>query len=76
MTVSILVAGVSRPTAEEAIMNGHTDNRSGTRQGAAAAPRTVAAGSRRVRIKKSSGRKLRDLPELDLRTPSGRLLPY
>ena len=36
----------------------------------------VAAGRGQVRIRKSSGRKLRDLPELDLRTPSGRLLPF
>lgn len=33
-------------------------------------------GRRRVRVRKSSGRRLHDLPELDLRTPSGRLLPY
>ncbi|NUR63117.1 MAG: hypothetical protein HOV87_31340 [Catenulispora sp.] len=42
----------------------------------AARTRTVALGRRRVRIRKSSGRRLHDLPELDLRTPSGRLLPY
>ena len=36
----------------------------------------TASGRRQVRIRKTSGRKLRDLPELDLRTPSGRLLPY
>ncbi|GAA2033550.1 hypothetical protein GCM10009839_37470 [Catenulispora yoronensis] len=57
-------------------MNGRTENRSGVRQGAAGTPRTVAAGRRRIRVRKSSGRRLRDLPELDLRTPSGRLLPY
>ena len=36
----------------------------------------VTTGRGQVRIRKSSGRKLRDLPELDLRTPSGRLLPF
>lgn len=38
--------------------------------------RVVSAGRGQVRLRKSSGRRLRDLPELDLRTPSGRLLPY
>jgi hypothetical protein len=38
--------------------------------------RTVAAGRGQVRIRKSSSRRLRDLPELDLRTPSGRVLPF
>lgn len=37
---------------------------------------TVTSGRRQVRIRKSSSRKLRDLPDLDLRTPSGRLLPF
>lgn len=36
----------------------------------------VASGRRQVRVRKSSSRRLRDLPELDLRTPSGRLLPF
>lgn len=37
----------------------------------------VVAGPRRqVRVRKSSSRRLRDLPDLDLRTPSGRLLPF
>jgi len=36
----------------------------------------VVSGRRQVRIRKTSGRKLRDLPELDLRTPSGRRLPF
>lgn len=36
----------------------------------------VASGRRQVRVRKSSGRRLRDLPELDLRTPSGRMLPF
>ena len=36
----------------------------------------VASGRPQVRIRKSSSRKLRDLPELDLRTPSGRKLPF
>jgi hypothetical protein len=36
----------------------------------------VASGRGRVRIRRSSCRKLRELPELDLRTPSGRLLPF
>ncbi|GAA1990718.1 hypothetical protein [Catenulispora subtropica] len=57
-------------------MNGHTDNRGATRRTTEPGTRTVAAGRRRVRIRKTSGRRLRDLPELDLRTPSGRLLPY
>lgn len=34
------------------------------------------SGRRQVRIRKSSSRGLRDLPELDLRTPSGRQLPF
>lgn len=38
--------------------------------------RTVSAGRGQVRVRKSSSRKLRDLPELDLRTPSGRVLPF
>lgn len=38
--------------------------------------RVVASGRRQVRVRKSSSRKLRDVPELDLRTPSGRLLPF
>ena len=37
---------------------------------------TVSSSGRQVRVRRSSGRKLRDLPELDLRTPSGRLLPF
>lgn len=37
---------------------------------------TVVGPRRLIRVRKSSARKLRDLPELDLRTPSGRLLPY
>ncbi|GAA2006727.1 hypothetical protein [Catenulispora subtropica] len=37
---------------------------------------TVVGSRRQVRVRKSSSRKLRDLPELDLRTPSGRLLPF
>jgi hypothetical protein len=44
--------------------------------GSSARIRTVAGGRRQVRVRKSSGRRLHDLPELDLRTPSGRLLPY
>jgi hypothetical protein len=38
--------------------------------------RIVAAGHGKVQVRKSSSRKLRDLPELDLRTPSGRMLPF
>jgi hypothetical protein len=38
--------------------------------------RVVPAGRRQVRIRKSGSRRLRDLPELDLRTPSGRMLPF
>lgn len=36
----------------------------------------VVPGRRQVRVRKVPGRKLRDLPELDLRTPSGRRLPF
>jgi hypothetical protein len=59
-------------------MNGQTDKRGASRRGTDSGTRTgaVAAGRRQVRIRKSSGRRLRDLPELDLRTPSGRMLPY
>jgi hypothetical protein len=38
--------------------------------------RDVSTGRGQIRVRKSSSRRLRDLPELDLRTPSGRLLPY
>lgn len=38
--------------------------------------RIVPAGRRQVRLRASASRKLRDLPELDLRTPSGRMLPF
>ena len=47
-----------------------------SRRGTQGAVRIVAPALRQVRIRRSSGRKLRDLPELDLRTPSGRLLPF
>ncbi|NUP47926.1 MAG: hypothetical protein HOW97_11530 [Catenulispora sp.] len=38
--------------------------------------RTVGGSRRQIRVRKSSARRLHDLPELDLRTPSGRLLPF
>lgn len=58
-------------------MNGHTGNaREDSRWGTHRTVVIVAPGRRQVRIRKSSGRKLRDLPELDLRTPSGRMLPF
>ncbi|MEY9886577.1 hypothetical protein ABIA31_000203 [Catenulispora sp. MAP5-51] len=38
--------------------------------------RTIPVGHGKVQVRKSSSRKLRDLPELDLRTPSGRMLPF
>lgn len=37
---------------------------------------TVVGQRRQVRVRKSSSRRLRDLPDLDLGTPSGRLLPF
>jgi hypothetical protein len=46
------------------------------RRGTHGTVRLVASGRRQVQVRKSSSRKLRDLPELDLRTPSGRLLPF
>lgn len=58
-------------------MNGHSDgHRDDSRRGTRGTVVVVAPGRGQVRIRKSSGRKLRDLPELDLRTPSGRLLPF
>lgn len=58
-------------------MNGYGDSpRDEARRGTRGTVAIVASGRRQVRIRKSSGRKLRDLPELDLRTPSGRLLPF
>lgn len=57
-------------------MNGYADSTRDVRRDSHGSARIVASGRRQVRIRKSSGRKLRDLPELDLRTPSGRLLPF
>ena len=57
-------------------MNGYADNTRDVRRDSHGSARIVASGRRQVRIRKSSSRKLRDLPELDLRTPSGRLLPF
>lgn len=58
-------------------MNGYGDSSHGdSRQGTRGTVVIVASGRGQVRIRKTSGRKLRDLPELDLRTPSGRLLPF
>ena len=58
-------------------MNSYADaTRQEQRRGAHGVVRVVASGRRQVRVRKSSSRKLRDLPELDLRTPSGRQLPF
>lgn len=58
-------------------MSGYGDSRSdGSRWGAGGKTVVVPSGRRQVRVRKSSSRRLRDLPELDLRTPSGRLLPF
>lgn len=58
-------------------MTSQSEN-SGTvrRSTATATVRGVGGGRRQIRVRKSSARRLHDLPELDLRTPSGRLLPY
>jgi hypothetical protein len=86
-----LAAGVGRPSPgsadggwlgvsaepQEALMNGYGDSpRDYSRRGTRDTAVIVASGRRLVRIRRSSGRKLRDLPELDLRTPSGRLLRF
>jgi hypothetical protein len=58
-------------------MNGYADpTRDDSRRESHGTARIVPSGRRQVRVRKSSSRKLRDLPELDLRTPSGRLLPF
>lgn len=58
-------------------MTGYGDSpRDDSRWGTHGKAVIVASGRRQVRIRRSSSRKLRDLPELDLRTPSGRLLPF
>lgn len=58
-------------------MNGYGDTARGdSRRASRGTVQIVASGRRQVRVRKSSSRKLRDLPELDLRTPSGRLLPF
>jgi hypothetical protein len=58
-------------------MNGYGDSpRDDSRWSTQGKAVVVASGRRQVRVQKSSSRKLRDLPELDLRTPSGRLLPF
>lgn len=58
-------------------MSGYSDNpRDDSRWSTHGKAVVVASGRRQVRVQKSSSRKLRDLPELDLRTPSGRLLPF
>ena len=58
-------------------MNGYGDSpRDESRWGTRRTVVIVPSGRRQVRVRKSSSRKLRDLPELDLRTPSGRLLPF
>lgn len=50
--------------------------RDNSRWGTSGKTVVVPSGRRQVRIRKSSSRRLRDLPELDLRTPSGRMLPF
>lgn len=58
-------------------MNGYGDGpRDDARRAIRGTVVIVVSGRRQVRIRKTSGRKLRDLPELDLRTPSGRRLPF
>ncbi|MEY9892677.1 hypothetical protein ABIA35_005201 [Catenulispora sp. MAP12-49] len=57
-------------------MNGSADTTRDDWRRPSGTVRIVASGRGQVRVQKSSGRKLRDLPELDLRTPSGRLLPF
>jgi hypothetical protein len=58
-------------------MNSYGDSpREDSRWGTSGKTVVVASGRGQVRIRKSSSRRLRDLPELDLRTPSGRLLPF
>jgi len=58
-------------------MNRYNDSpREDSRWGTTGKSVAVASGRGQVRIRKSSSRRLRDLPELDLRTPSGRLLPF
>ena len=61
-------------------MNGYGDGgdrtRGESRWGTRGKTVIEASGRRQVRVRKSSSRRLRDLPDLDLRTPSGRLLPY
>lgn len=58
-------------------MNGYTNApREDPRRQAHGTFRTVTSGRRQIRIRKSSSRRLRDVPELDLRTPSGRMLPF
>lgn len=46
------------------------------RREAHGAVRIVTSRRGQVQVRKTSSRRLRDLPELDLRTPSGRLLPF
>jgi membrane protein implicated in regulation of membrane protease activity len=63
--------------AQEAIMKGYGESpRDDSRWVARGTAAIVVPGRRQVRVRKVSGRKLRDLPELDLRTPSGRRLPF
>ncbi|MEY9857803.1 hypothetical protein ABH935_003416 [Catenulispora sp. GAS73] len=57
-------------------MNRSADTTRDLRRESHGSARIVASGRGRVRIRKSASRKLRDLPELDLRTPSGRLMPF
>lgn len=58
-------------------MNGYRDGAHGeAHRGTHSIVRVTASDRRQVRVRKSSGRKPRDLPELDLRTPFGRLLPF
>ncbi|MEY9928067.1 hypothetical protein ABH926_002701 [Catenulispora sp. GP43] len=57
-------------------MNGSADTTRDDWRRPGGTVRIVVSGRGQVRVRKSSSRKLRDLPELDLRTPSGRLLPF
>jgi hypothetical protein len=74
----LLLADSGHTGSREAmIMGGRKgDDHEGSRWGGSGKATVVASGRGQVRIKKSSSRKLCDLPDLDLRTPSGRLLPF
>lgn len=71
-------AGAEGPPTDdqEAVMNGDGIRARDDSRRTRGKTVTVSSSGRQVRVRRSSGRKLRDLPELDLRTPSGRLLPF